>query len=184
MRSVRELCTRAIPAAALVLLSACDRAAPPPDPSAAAGPADTVVTAESRDLLLTAACDTVGHLMAAAMTTELHAAWGAFSGSVYGVARHGCTFAAADSLPPDIAQRPLDRVWAALELRGWQQVPAFSAEGPEGRLAGVRRDSIICVLQHFWNAGSDDERAAEWTSPMWYEARAECFRETSRATGS
>jgi hypothetical protein len=185
MPSTRELHVFVPGAAALatLLLAACVAGTPAPEPAAGAPSEDAPHTTPLADPLLTAACDTVRELLAAAMTdSQLLVAWGPFSGSLHGDDRLGCTFAAADSLPPFLPHRPLDHVWIELERDGWVAVPAYSADGPEGRLAGLRRGSILCVLQHFWNAGSDDERAADWSSSMWYEVRAECSSDTLGVT--
>jgi hypothetical protein len=185
MRSNRELRLVApfTAAATCLLLAACEGSRPAPEPAATAAIEDSAHHLRPADPELAVACDTVHQLLAAAMAdAELHGSWGPFTGSLHGDPRHGCTFSAADSLPPDLPARPLDRVWGQLETRGWQPVHAYSADGPEGRLAGVRRGTILCVLQHFWDAGSDDERAAVWTSPMWYQVRAECSRDVRRDT--
>jgi hypothetical protein len=189
MPSVRELrrtlnagvaCVGTLLAAPLV--AGCDRTAPPP-PAARLGDApDNVHPLAVADPELAAACDTLEQLLGSAMPGRTTSHRGSFAHGVQASVRYGCSLAAADTLQADTPVRPLDRAWTLLEQRAWSVDPAWVAEGPEGRMAGFRRGSLLCVLQHFWNVGSDDERAADWATPVWYEARVECFREPPRTS--
>lgn len=179
MALLREAAYRGIVVIALVA-AGCDRGGEPPPVADDAAPAgDTSRAIERADPELTAVCDTVGRLLHASMGVQPEATLGRFTGSVRGTARYGCRFAATDTLPPDMP-RPLDRVWQSLAQRGWVMEPAYSADGPEGRLAAMRHESLLCVLQHYWEVGSDDERAEQWVAPARYDALVECFREAPR----
>lgn len=164
----------------VLLLPACDRQRGDEEqvPPGAAG--DTARAIERADPQLTAVCDTLGEWLRMGMAREPESTYGRFTGSIRGTIRHGCRFTAVDTLPPDPPLLPLDRVWEEMSTRGWTLEPAYTAEGPEGRMAGMRRGTILCVLQHYWDVGSDDERAAQWVTPSRYDVRIECFREARR----
>jgi hypothetical protein len=172
---------RAVAAGLLLLLPACDRQRSEEEQVPVGVAEDTARAIGRADPQLTAVCDTLGEWLRASMAREPESTYGRFTGSIRGTTRHGCRFAAVDTLPPDPPLLPLDRVWEEMSTRGWTLEPAYTAEGPEGRMAGMRRGTILCVLQHYWDVGSDDERAAQRVTAFRYDVRIECFREAPRS---
>jgi hypothetical protein len=132
------------------------------------------------DPALMAACDSIDAWIRSATTASVQRTDGKYTGSTRGATRYGCQIAAADTLQPEAGVRPFDTVRDALMRAGWSEELVYSADGPEGSMLGLRDDSRVCVLQHYWEAGSDDERAAVPHMPMPYDLRVECFREAPR----
>jgi hypothetical protein len=158
-------------------LAACDRTAQNgQDDEVPAGDTD----AGRIDAELAAACDTIARRLREVMVGAVDEARGQYTGSIRGIERHGCHFTATDTLSADAPQRPLEAVWLALAEQGWVVDQAYAAEETEGRMVGMRNASILCVLQHYWDVGSDDDRASDWLGPVAYHVRAECFRESPR----
>ena len=175
---------RCVAAAALVLLLACNRDAP--DGSGgergAAG-TDSGRALQLADPELFAACDTLEQWVDKVLRGEVARSNGRFTGSARGLTRYGCRLTAADTLAPDVP-RPLESVWQALAMRGWTLDNAYMADGPEGSMLGLRSGSLLCVLQHYWEAASDDERATSPDVPFRYDVEVECYREAARPADS
>jgi hypothetical protein len=68
------------------------------------------------------------------------------------------------------------------ELRGWQEMGAYSADGPDGTSFAFRRAGVACLVRGTWNGGTDDgptvaakdeyEVAVFCTSPEFSETRS------------
>lgn len=159
--------------------AACDRAGREPADETSAAAIDDEPSGAT-DAELAAACDSVGMWLRETVAAEFEETRGPYTGSVHAASRHGCRFQAADTLDAEAPQRSLDRVWYILAEHGWSTEEAYTAEATEGRMAGMRRGSILCVLQHYWDIGSDDERAADWLGAVPYHVRVECFRDAPR----
>ena len=54
------------------------------------------------------------------------------------------------------------------------------AESSDGAMTGMRSGTLVCVLQHYWQADSDDERVALPTDRYAYNLELECFRDAPR----
>lgn len=145
-------------------------------------PVDEEALAEDRgplkrvDPALASACDSVGHWLRGSLGEAVDETRGRYTGSVRGVTRHGCSVAATTTLGPGEA-RPLESVWQTLAQQGWVVDEAYRVEATEGRMTGLRSGSTLCVLQHYWDVASDDERAEAWLGPVEYHVRVECFRD-------
>jgi hypothetical protein len=142
--------------------------------------ADTGRALQLADPELYATCDSLEQSVRAVVTRGAERTNGRFTGAARGATRYGCRITAADVLSPDAPQRPLEAVWQGLAARGWTVEQAYVADGPEGSMLGLRSGSLLCVLQHSWQTGSDDERAARPDVDVPYEIAVECFREASR----
>jgi hypothetical protein len=129
------------------------------------------------DPQLFATCDSLAQWVRAVVPRGAQRSYGRFTGSTRGFTRYGCRITAADTLAPDVPQRPLEVVWQSLAARGWTVDQAYVADSPEGSMLGLRSGSVLCVLQHHWPAASDDERAVRPEVPVPYELGVECFRE-------
>lgn len=177
MASMRDRRRLAAAFACSLTLAACDRAAQTGRDDDV--PADA--TGAGRiDAELTAACDTIARRLRDVMVGAVDEERGRYTGSIRGTERDGCHFTAVDTLNADAPQRPLEAVWMALADQGWVVDQAYAAEETEGRMVGMRNASILCVLQHYWDVPSDDDRATHWLGPVAYNVRVECFRESSR----
>lgn len=158
--------------------TACDRPGQTPHPDDDAHVEDRGPLGRT-DPDLAAACDSIGHWLRRNLGEAVDETRGGYTGSVRGVARHGCSFTATATLEPG-QPRPLESVWQTLAEQGWVVDEAYTVEATEGRMIGMRSGSILCVLQHYWDVASDDERAAAWLGPVEYHVRAECFRDAAR----
>lgn len=177
MASTRDRRRLAAAFACSLALAACDRTAQTgQDDEVAAGGTG----AGRADAELAAACDTIARRLRDVMVGNVDEARGRYTGSIRGVERDGCHFTATDTLNADAPQRPLEAVWLELAEQGWVVDQAYAAEETEGRMVGMRTGSILCVLQHYWDVPSDDDRASDWLGPVAYHVRAECFRESAR----
>jgi hypothetical protein len=134
------------------------------------------------DPALMAACDSIDSWIRSAIRTPVNRTDGRYTGTARGATRYGCQIVAADTLQLEATVRPFDTVRDALTRAGWTEELAYSADGPEGSMLGLRDDSRVCVLQHYWEAGSDDERAVVPHAPVPYDLRIECFREAARTS--
>jgi hypothetical protein len=186
MRWLRvELCRpswAAAAALALLAVAACEPRAPRDRGSRGddTSRADTGRALQLADPELYATCDTVEEAVRGVVTRGAQRINGRFTGTARGVTRYGCRITAADVLAPDVPQRPLEAVWQGLAARGWTVEQSYVADSPEGSMLGLRSGSRLCVLQHSWQTGSDDERAARPDVAVPYEIAVECFREASR----
>jgi hypothetical protein len=165
----------------LVALSACDRG-PGRNRSGQAGDrpgADSGRALQLADPELYATCDSLQQWVRA-VAPRAQRTDGRFTGAARGATRFGCRITASDMLAPDVEQRPLEVVWQSLAARGWTVEQSYVADSPEGSMLGMRSGVTLCVLQHSWQTGSDDERAARPDVPVPYELAVECFREASR----
>jgi hypothetical protein len=131
---------------------------------------------------LYATCDSLDQWVHAVVPRGAQRTNGRFTGTARGATRFGCRITAADTLAPDLPQRPLELVWQNLAARGWTVEQAYVADSPEGSMLGLRSDTVLCVLQHSWQTASDDERAARPDVPVPYELAVECFREAARGS--
>jgi hypothetical protein len=57
--------------------------------------------------------------------------------------------------PPggDAASRLRD----GFSARGWQELPAYSADGKDGTAFALRRNELACLFRGVWNGGSDGD---------------------------
>lgn len=127
-----------------------------------------------------AACDSIHAWIRGTIPSPVTRTDGRYTGSARGATRYGCQIAAADTLQPEVRQRPFDVVRDALVRQGWTEELTYVADGPEGSMVGLRDDSRVCVLEQYWESGSDDERAVVPHSPIPYDLKVECFREAAR----
>lgn len=141
---------------------------------------DTGRALQLADPELYATCDSLERSVRGVVTRGAERINGRFTGTARGVTRYGCRIIAADVLAPDAPQRPLEVVWKGLAARGWTVEQAYVADGPEGSMLGLRSGSLLCVLQHSWQTGSDDERAGRPDVAVPYDIAVECFREAAR----
>jgi hypothetical protein len=171
----------ALLASALLALTSCERrdARDPTDGEEPSG-ADSGRALQLADPQLYATCDTLEQSVTAVVTRGAQRTNGRFTGTARGLTRYGCRITAADVLPPEAPQRPLEAVWQGLAARGWTVEQAYVADGPEGSMLGLRSSSLLCVLTHSWQTGSDDERAARPDVAVPYNIEVECFREAAR----
>jgi hypothetical protein len=171
-------------AAALALLAAAACEPRPPRDRGAQGDdtsrADSGRALQLADPALYATCDTLEQAVRGVVTRGAQRINGRFTGTARGATRYGCRITAADVLAPDAPQRPLEVVWKGLAGRGWTVEQSYVADGPEGSMLGLRSGSRLCVLQHSWQTGSDDERASRPDVAVPYEIAVECFREAAR----
>lgn len=128
---------------------------------------------------LASICDTVQRWTGATVP-QVQRYEGQFTATVRGVTRWGCRLTATDSLPPDRADRPFDALMRAFINQHWTVDQDFLAESSDGAMAGVRSGTVVCVVQHYWQSHSDDDRAAERTEPYAYHLQLECFRDAPR----
>lgn len=165
-----------------VLFAACTACAdaPAPSPDVRDTARDTATPLEVADPALVQACDSLEQWTRAAATKPVRREDGRFIG-VRGVQRWGCRVVLADTLAPELAERPLDVVQRTLAARGWQHEQDYAADSSEGAMLGMRSGTLVCVLQHYWQSHSDDERAAQPTEPYRYDLELECFREAQRS---
>lgn len=162
--------------ALLLFLSACDRTAPPP----ASAVADSTNPIQVADPELFATCDTLELWTRTTNADDVTRTDGQFTGVVRPLPRWGCRVVATDSLSADSTRRPLEQLQARLDARGWIPEQDFVAESSDGAMTGMRRGTLVCVLQHYWNAHSDDERAAQPDDRYAYHLELECFRDAPR----
>ena len=55
------------------------------------------------------------------------------------------------------ATHPTDRVSDYFEAQKWDQLPDFSADGPDGTVFAYRKSGVSCLVRGEWDGGSDDE---------------------------
>jgi hypothetical protein len=182
MRSVRGELRTLVTVLLSGLALACRGDDAPDSPDAVNGRAgvDTSRALHIADPQLFAVCDTLGALVDSVTPRPVLRTNGRFTGAALGAVRYGCHITAADTLQPDVAERPLAVVWRSLVARGWSLDQAYVADGPDGSMLGLRHGTTLCVLQHFWETGSDDERVPRPETPFHYEMVVECFREAAR----
>ena len=161
---------------ALLLLAACNPSAPAP-PSTTADSANPIQVADPE---LFAVCDSLERWTRAAGGRDVHRSDGQFTGAVRPLPRWGCQLVMRDTLTADSTARPLDLVRTHLTARNWSIEQDFVAESSEGTMVGLRNATLVCVLQHYWNADTDDERAAATGERYAYNLELECFRDAPR----
>jgi hypothetical protein len=154
---------------------ACDRGAAPED--AAPGDETSLPEAGQLDAELNLTCDSLANWVNRAMKRGSTRHDGRYISGTRGVPRFGCRIVAADTIAPDVPQRPLELVWQSLAARGWTVDQAYVADEPEGSMLGLRSGTQLCVLTHSWQTRSDDERATRPEEAVPYEVSVECFRE-------
>ena len=164
-------------ALALVLLAACNPSAPQPAGTAA----DSASPIQVADPELFAVCDSLERWTRATGDRDVQRSDGQFTGTVRPLPRWGCQLVMRDSLTADSTPRPLDLIRTNLATRGWNIEQDFVAESSEGTMVGLRSGTLVCVLQHYWNADTDDERAAAPGERYAYNLELECFRDAPRS---
>jgi hypothetical protein len=162
--------------ALFVLIAACNRT--PPESAGAA--ADSASPIEVADPELFAACDSLEQWTRTTGPDDVQRTDGQFTGAVRPLPRWGCRLVAVDSLNADSTRQPLELLRVALDGRGWTVEQDFVAESSEGAMTGMRLGTLVCVLQHYWDAHSDDERAARPADRYAYHLELECFRDAPR----
>lgn len=168
----------------LIVAAGCQRDADDAAPPGGAPGVESPPQVSGEDPQLMMACDSVEEWVRGAITRPVQRIDGEFSGTARGVQRSGCRITATDTLPADLPKRPLELVWQTLAEHGWDVEPSYIADSPEGSMLGMRRESILCVLQHYWATETDDERAAVPDQPAPYDLSVECFREAPGATAT
>ena len=163
----------------LAVLSTACSGTPVPASGSRDAERDTASPMQVADPELVLACDSLQR-WTAALTGQPQRQDGQLTVGNARLPRWGCSITAADTLAP-AARRPLDSLRSTLVARGWSPEQNYAAESSDGGMVGVRRGTLLCVLQHFWQAHSDDERAAEQTEHYRYDLQIECFREAARS---
>jgi hypothetical protein len=72
------------------------------------------------------------------------------------------------------ARHPTDRVSDYFEGRKWDQLPDFSADGPDGTTFAYRQNGVACLVRGQWDGGADDEPDVPAADP--YQVLVLCGR--------
>ena len=139
-------------------------------------------TAKTLSSAVRAACDLAHGIAAKTPGVSIRRRTGIFRDETLREPVYGCgldisgSFAKADRTG-DAAVRLRD----GFSTRGWQEMPAYSADGTDGTSFAFRKEGVACLVRGTWDGGSDDEPAIppeDWykvtlfcTSPAFAEKR-------------
>lgn len=160
------LCSRALLASLAVLLilpissarAASQKPAPPP----------RTLSKEVR-----AACDAAYTIASKTPGVSIRRRTGSFRDETLREPVFGCGFAIAGSFA-----RLKGTSDAAVRLRedfvtrGWQEMPAYSADGKDGTSFAFRNAGFSCLVRGTWDGGADGE--PEIPAADWYKAEVFC----------
>lgn len=91
--------------------------------------------------------------------------------------RKGCFLHVNDTTDREVELT--DRLWNWFETRGWMQVLTCSADGPDGTLFGVARDTTFRIVVGRWDGGDDAD--STYIPRPGSEVTVTCVRPPNRA---
>lgn len=141
----------------VVALAACTREPAPEGgaPVARGLPAATATVVDTAGLLQR--CEPIeaslrrlpGLIVSQPGTTTLASAWAGAE------ARSACRLAANGHFVGRYAS--MDSLFRWLRAAGWGANTTYSADGPDGTVAGMHRSGVTCILEGHWDGGDDSD---------------------------
>ncbi len=122
-----------------------------------------------------AACDMLRSVAAATPGASVRRRTGAFQDETLSSPASGCGLAISGSFAR--AEKTGDaatRLHDAFEHRGWQEMGAYSADGPDGTSFAFRKGAVSCLVRGTWNGGAEPDLPAQ----DWYRVKAFCASPT------
>lgn len=163
----------------LVLLAACREA--PADRDAENGMevvADTSIAAQP---FVIEECDRVHERVGMVLRIPVERIDGAYHGYWRDAEEHGCQIRGAGRFSAlDSDMGPVGLLMQDLQEQGWEPALDYSADGPDGSVAGVSRNGVLCLLIGSWDGGEDGILPDTLPAPPdplpdTYEIRIECI---------
>ena len=170
---------RRTPLALFLFLAACGGAPSDRDRAGEAAVApDTTMAAEP---FVIEECDQVHERVRTVLRIPVQRVDGAYHGYWRDAEEHGCQIRGTglfSALGSDLG--PVGMLLDDLQAQGWQPVLDYSADGPDGSVAGLSRNGVLCLVIGSWDGGDDaalaDSLPAEPESATdEYEIRVECI---------
>jgi hypothetical protein len=120
-----------------------------------AGRAASQVTPEPSTQL---ACDLAHSIAGAEAGTSVQRSRGVFSHGALREPVRGCRLVIEGSFeesPP--GEDAIGRLRDGFAAQGWQEMPAYSADGKDGTAFALRKNEVACLFRGSWDGGSDGE---------------------------
>ncbi len=70
-------------------------------------------------------------------------------------------------------KNPVDVLGNRFRAAGWREDGDYGADGPDGTDVGMRKGSVVCVIEASWNGGDDSD--STYVSDNRYEVTISCF---------
>lgn len=161
----------------LVLLGACRDA-----PSAREAEPGTEVVADTSiaaQPFVIEECDRLHERVGVVLRIPVERTDGAYHGYWRDAEEHGCQIRGAGRFTAlDSDMGPVGLLMQDLQGQGWEPALDYSADGPDGSVAGVSRNGVLCLLIGSWDGGdpaTDTIAAPSEQLPDAYEIRVECI---------
>jgi hypothetical protein len=166
------------PTVLLVLLAACDTPSARETVPGTEVVADTSMTAQP---FVIEECDRVHERVGTVLRIPVERIDGGYHGYWRDAEEHGCQIRGAgrfSALGGDLG--PVGLLLQDLQEQGWEPSLDYSADGPDGSVAGVSRSGVLCMVIGSWDGGDDATPpdtvpAPSDQLPDTYEIRIECI---------
>ena len=104
------------------------------------------------------ACDLAHSIAAASLGTAIQRSSGVFFHDALQDPVRGCRLVITGSFEEAPAgQDAASRLREGFTAQGWQEMPAYSADGKDGTAFALRKADVACLFRGTWNGGSDGE---------------------------
>lgn len=129
-----------------------------------------------------AACDVMADLMKPVPGSVLQRLYGSFEDD-FGYRHSGCQVLLNGSFSAlREGENPADIPGVALPDRGWNMVPEYSADGPDGTLYALRKDDTLCFIRGEWDGGDDSDPG--YIPADWYKIAIGCTSDSAKTSGA
>jgi len=120
-----------------------------------------------------AACDEAYATAAKTRGVSIRRRTGSFRDEMLAAPIFGCGLAISGSFArAEATGDAAVRLHQSFVVRGWQEMPAYSADGPDGTSFAFRKGGVACLVRGAWNGGADDE--PEVPREDWYRVAVIC----------
>jgi hypothetical protein len=106
------------------------------------------------------ACELVHSIAAEIPGVSIQRSTGVFDHEALERPARGCRVAVTGTFAPTPPGRDAaDRLRDGFVARGWQEMPAYSADGKDGTAFALRKNEVACLFRGDWTGGTDYEPA-------------------------